>query len=351
MNLKQFNPTKVLNHWDAIKAIIEGENNPPISCEIDPSNICNHSCFWCINDDFRSTSRVMLPKDLMFRTIEELGDFGVKSVVFTGGGEPLTNPATIEGLYKIVEHGMETAIVTNGGLLDAKKAEAIIDTCSYARLSLDSGSTAVHREIHSPVNPEKDTFDKIIKNIKLLVDTKARKKKKCNLGVGYLVFPANYKQIYTTAKLLKEIGIDYIQIRPPYMDGVNMSDHIRIQTEKLIEEALKLDDENFHVFPIMHRFDEVSNTDRSYNKCLGHALVGVVGADGKVYLCCQLRGQEKFCFGDLREHSFKEIWKSQRRQDVINSIQLDMCPPCRYNKYNEILDYLADKERPHKNFL
>jgi hypothetical protein len=30
---------------------------------------------------------------------------------------------------------------------------------------------------------------------------------------------------------------------------------------------------------------------------------------------------------------------------------LEKCPPCRYTKYNELLDYLSDKVRPHKNFL
>ena len=52
MNLKQFNPMKILNHLDVAKAIVRRENPYPVSFEIDPSNTCNHECTWCMYEDF-----------------------------------------------------------------------------------------------------------------------------------------------------------------------------------------------------------------------------------------------------------------------------------------------------------
>ncbi|MBI5050223.1 MAG: radical SAM protein [Nitrospirae bacterium] len=351
MNLKQFNPLKILNHWEVLNEIMKGHNPAPISCEIDPSNICNHNCIWCINDKYRHDYMQMLPEDMLMRIIDEVAAMGIKSIAYTGGGEPLTNPATVKALYKTTEYGLDAALVTNGGLLNEENIEAIVKNCMYVRISVDAGSNNVHKQLHLPNNQRDDEFQQIIKSIEWLVQVRRKLGAAIEIGVGFLVFPANYQQVFDTASLMKDIGIDYIQIRPAYMQGVKLSEKIWHETKEQMERALTLSNGSFKVFPILHRFDEVENLERGYSKCLGHALVGVVGANGKMYLCCQLRGYEKYCFGDLHESSFKEIWNSNRRKKVIEGIQLSECPPCRYNKYNEILDYLTDNERPHKNFL
>lgn len=351
MNLKQFNPLKVLNHWQILHDIIKDKVTLPISCEIDPSNLCNHNCIWCINDEFRKKNLCVLPKNVLMRLIKELADEGVKSIAFTGGGEPLINSATLKAIEKAKKLGMDTALVTNGSLLDKKKIKVIINNCSYIRISLDAGSNEIHRRLHCPKSPKNDNFNKIIKNIKTLVAFRKRYKKNITIGVGYLVHSINHKEIYKTAKLVKKLGIDYIQIRPSFMYGEQLSDKIMFEVENQIKQAMKLSDSKFHVFPILHRFDEVKDLDKGYNKCYGHALVGVIAANGNMYLCCQLRGFDKFCFGNIMKESFHNIWYGKKRLEVISKINLKECLPCRYNKYNEILDYLADSEKPHKNFL
>lgn len=351
MDLRQFNPLKVLNHWQALNDIIKGKNPYPISCEIDPSNLCNHNCIWCINGQFRKSDKVSIPAGLMFRIIREIAKCKVKSIAFTGGGEPFMNSATIDAIQLTHKYKMDVGLVTNGELLNLEKCQIIIDNCSYVRISLDAASAITHRIIHAPVNHQKGVFKKIVNNIEALVKIRDKRKKDVTIGVGYLVSLYNYREIAKAARLISSLGVDYIQIRPAFMPGKQLSEKIRIETEKLIQEAIKLSNHNFHVFPILHRFDEVINLDRPYDRCLGHALVGVVAANAKMYICCQLRGIEEFCIGDLRKQSFPQIWKGKKRKEVIRKINLNYCPPCRYNKYNELLDYLASKDRPHKNFL
>ena len=169
MNLKQFNPFKILNHWGVLNEIIKGNNPAPISCEIDPSNICNHNCIWCINDKYRKENMQMLSHDLLMRIIDEVAAAGVKSIAYTGGGEPLTNPSIVKALYKTVECGLEAAIVTNGGLLTDENSEPIIKNCMYIRISLDAGSDDVHTQLHLPNNKRADEYQRIIKNIERLV--------------------------------------------------------------------------------------------------------------------------------------------------------------------------------------
>ena len=351
MDLRQFNPLKVLNHWQTLNDIIAGKNPYPVSCEIDPSNLCNHNCRWCINGRFRKLNRVSIPAELMFRIIREMAEKKVKSIAFTGGGEPFMNPATTDAIRLTKKLKMDVGIVTNGELLDPEKCRIIVDNCSYVRISLDAATADTHRIVHAPANHQRDVFKIILNNIERLVKIHNKTKKNITIGAGYLVSIYNYQEIARAARLLSSLGVDYMQIRPAFMPGKQLSEEIRNKTERLIQEAIDLSTDNFYVFPILHRFDEVVKLDRSYERCFGHGLVGVVAGNAKMYICCQLRGIEKFSIGDLRRQSFAEIWEGKKRKEAIKKINLDRCPPCRYNKYNELLYYLASSERPHKNFL
>lgn len=352
MDLKQFSPLKVLNHWDTLNQILKGSNPPPISCEIDPTNYCNHNCRWCINDTYRKENLYSLSQDFLFRIIKELAEARVKSISFTGGGEPLLNKATVPTLLKVKEYGMEASVVSNGYLLSAKVSEIIVKTCSYLRISLDASTQEMHKLLHSPNDVGKDNLQVILNKIREIVKLKKKLRSDIAIGVGFLVFPENYHQIFDAAKLTKDIGVDYIQIRPGLIEkGIKFSDNVNIELNELILRALEINDENFSVLPIMHRFDEISKIDRAYSECMGHALVGVIGANMKMYLCCQTRNDPQLIIGDLSKNSFKEIWYGQQRIRVAKKIDLDECPPCRYTKYNEILSYLKSSNKKHVNFL
>ena len=110
MNLKQFNPMKVLNHWDTLMAVINKTNPSPISCEIDPSNLCNHNCIWCMYDHFRKTKNEIIPDKILFNLIDDLARGGVKSITFTGGGEPLTHPRIKDALEAVKKNKMECGL-------------------------------------------------------------------------------------------------------------------------------------------------------------------------------------------------------------------------------------------------
>lgn len=351
MDLRQFNPMKILNHWETLNLILEGKNPPPVSCEIDPSNLCNHDCIWCMYHDFKKQNNVMISREILFPLIDELSDGGVKSITFTGGGEPLVNPLLVEALYRVRKKRMEVGLVTNGELMDKDVCKAIIDTCTFLRVSLDAATSVTHRLLHRPKNSEGDSFFRIIENLKLLISLRERQKAQTTIGVAFLAHPLNYNEIYKASKMAKNIGADYIQIRPVFIPRKRPLESVWIPMQKLMEDSLELNGDHFKFFPILHRFDKVTKIERIYKRCLAHALLGVVGADSVLYLCCQLRGDSRFAFGSLGEKSFFDIWKSQKRQEVIKDIDLDNCPPCRYNQYNKLLNYLSDKIRPHKNFL
>jgi len=150
---------------------------------------------------------------------------------------------------------------------------------------------------------------------------------------------------------MKKIGVDYVQIRPVCNLQPDQRRIINAQSREQIEASLKLIASDFNIFPMLNRFEEILWSERSYDVCYGHALVGIIAADSKIYLCCQLKGNSHAVLGDLKENTFKEIWHSQQRKEVVEKLDPNKCLPCRYNKYNEMLEYMAENDHVHTEFL
>jgi len=351
MRPKQFSAMKILEHLSIVKQIAKGENPYPVSYEVDPSNACNHNCIWCMYEGFMASDKSMIRRQMLRSIIDQIASLGGRSITFTGGGEPLTNPYTIEMMPYVRQNGISVGLVTNGGLLDEEKCRVIAENCSYVRISVDAGCGSTHAELHKCQNPKVDNYDKIITNISNLVEWKKKTENKIAVGTGFLVHPRNAREIFSFVKQVREINADYVQIRPVCTLNNEERQYVFHKSREEIVRSLELNDDGFGVFPMLNRFDEILAIERNYDVCLGHALVGIIGANCEMYLCCQLKGIKEYVLGNLKDKSIREIWHGKRRRHIAARLDLNRCPPCRYEKYNEILDYMACEEKPHTEFL
>ena len=98
---KRFNPQgKILVHYEKVKKYFKTGTVDPITIEIDPSNACNHSCPFCISghlhlSKFKGTeffNRQMMNKRVLMKLVKDLSNTNIKSISWTGGGEPTMNP-------------------------------------------------------------------------------------------------------------------------------------------------------------------------------------------------------------------------------------------------------------------
>jgi MoaA/NifB/PqqE/SkfB family radical SAM enzyme len=337
------NAYKILNHLGDVNKMIDDNKTPPLAVEIDLTNKCNHNCVWCMFDRFRKKHPVSLDLKTVYVLLEDLKAMGVKAITYVGGGEPLIYPYFKEVMYKTKELGFDTGVVTNGELL-MEHVQTIKDTCQFCRVSLDAGNSVDHKALHGATW---NSFRRVLQGIEAL----GKDKGDLVLGVAFLVHPINFYKLPELVKILSIIKVDYLQVRPVYMPGLNFTDRLKQKINIVIDAAQEVaNGTGLNLITFKHRFREFYEEDLRPCKCLAHNVLSIIGADGKVYLCCQLRGNSKFAIGDLNVNNFKEIWKSQQRQDVIEKIDISRCPPCRYKKYNEIMEYLSS-ERRHQNFL
>jgi GTP 3',8-cyclase len=147
-------------------------------------------------------------------------------------------------------------------------------------------------------------------------------KKSITIGAGFLIHKENYKKLPGLARRLKEIGIDYLQIRPIVMPQDDSLTRNWAKGHKYIQKTMGFSDNKFYVFPIDYRYRQMITKQRSYQHCHIHNLLGIVGADGNVYLCSLFRGDSRFSFGNLYSQPFGRIWMGAKsvRPAVITGI-------------------------------
>lgn len=341
MKNNRFSPYKILKH--NLK-----KTKYPIHIQVDLCGACNHNCFFCFfrndannieykRDDIRKVT--FLDSDVALKAISEFAGLGVKAITFVGGGEPLIHKEIEEIVENTVENGMEYGVITN---LDIKKSPHFLKKASWIRVSVDAGKVETYNLIH---NPPMGSFERVKKNIEYLSGF-------VEIGVSFLVCKENYKDIFLACELFKGVGAKYIQFKPVYDEdrGKNIKPYLE-ETMKLLNKAKTLEAEEFKIINQIERIENLSTTKRGFEKCRIQSFTSQLGVDGKIYACCLLKYIPKFCLGDLRVNTFKEVWNSQARKKFLKSHNVCDCPPCYYDKTNEILEYL-DIEKPiNVNFV
>lgn len=340
MNLNKFNAhDKILQYYDKIDYFFNGYKTL-VSTELDLTNLCNNKCPGCTGMKDNPAS---LTLEQVKKLVDELSeDFDIKSIVISGGGEPLVHPDFIKILYYIKHKGIKIGLNSNGLALNQEKAKAIIECCSYFRISLDAGTPEIYKLTHGMNQLQ---FEQVIDNIKMFSNMKKELKSEISFGTGFLTNNLTKGDILNFCELSKSCGVDFAQLRPFTGDFTPID--IELQDAKT-----KLEDETFKVTASIHKYNRFNDENkRTYSKCYGMFFNTVITADFKVFACLHNRQKDKYFLGDLNETKLKDIWNSPRIREVFQSINCNECPCfCRNDDINRALWEISNKVN-HKEFL
>ena len=360
---KIFNPqSKVLYHLDTILDYFDGKNIDPITMEIDPSNACNHSCPFCISGHihlkkFKGTeffNRQMMDKKTLLNLVQDLSNTKIKSIAFTGGGEPTMNPALKEAIIYLKKNSnIQIGMYSNGSMMQRFDLfETIVESLEWIRVSIDAGNKKSYDDLR--VTNSTNNFDVVLSNIKKLIQKKKELKSNIIIGVGFVVTQDNYKEVIDFANLFKDIDIDYCQFKPEIIqierNGTQDNKKQQISSEfwaykiiDLLNEASQILGKKFesNAYKIEDLIIDQENYGRGYKECIGSQFQPCIGADGHVYVCTNHRGHKKYSYGNLYEESFEKIWGNiKRRKKIMNIINkkekfcncTQLCKPHESNK-------------------
>ncbi|MDD5169216.1 MAG: SPASM domain-containing protein, partial [Syntrophales bacterium] len=111
-------------------------------------------------------------------------------------------------------------------------------------------------------------------------------------------------------------------------------------------------------FPVNDESFFVGMDKKSWEKnfCQGIKFSSIISCDGGIYPCWRAWGKKDYCYGSLYENTFEEIWKSERRRIIDESLMNtppmgDECAVCNITKLNEILNNYRNSNTQWKNFL
>ena len=219
-----------VNDWLAEKIIY------PIYMEVSPAGACNHRCTFC-GLDFMEYQNRHLDADILMERISEMAKLGLKSIMFAGEGEPFLHKKMMEIISHTKHAGIDVALTTNAVLLNKARAEAVLGNTEWIKVSINAGTAETYSNIHSTKAAD---FDTVINNMSAAVKIREDNDYNCTLGMQMLLLPENSNEAVTLAGIAKDIGMDYLVIKPysqhllsktsKYRE-INYSDHMHMAEE------------------------------------------------------------------------------------------------------------------------
>ena len=330
---------KLMYHPKEVAKWLEGEPFYPIYIEISPSNGCNHRCKFC-SFDFTGYKSELLDYKLFEENVPIMAKGGVKAVMFAGEGEPLIHPRFVDIVKMFDRNGIDTALTTNGALLNEDVIDGILPCMNWIKISLDAGTDKTHSYLHGCKEGE---FDIILNNLKYALRLREEKGYTCTLGVQVVLFDENKDELKDLAIKLRDTGADYLVIKPftdhQYRSNLELGVNYKDYYEKLTKQLRPYSDNTFPIIMRENTFKDLE-CDRSYNVCHALDFWSYIDSYGNVYACSNFLGNKDYVYGNLYENNFGNIWINRKRPDIDIT---DCRKICRMDKINQYLEDFNDK--------
>ncbi len=351
-----YHPERVAQWLDAKDDWEKAKHLYPIYVEISPIGACNHRCTFCSVDYLGYKTRSLDEKMLQSR-LTEMSGLGIKSVMFAGEGEP----ALWKPLPDILEHcsavGIDSSLTTNMVPFTKKNTDSFVRNCSWIKTSINAGTSKNYARIHQT---REGDFDLVLNNFRLAIESRERQGSNCTIGGQILLLPENVDEVIILAKILKEIGVDYLVVKP-YTQSLYGLSHIyeglTYEQYNFLEEQLTtLNNKNFSVVYRKQTMANLEENTRSYERCYATPFFwAYIMSSGDLYGCSAFLGNDTFCYGDLNQNSFKSLWQGELRHTnfsyIKNELDISNCRiNCRMDAINRYLKNL-DFPEPHVNFI
>lgn len=353
---------KIDFHPDRIKQFIEAGSNwelakkiYPIYVEVTPSGACNHRCTFCAVDYIGYKTR-FLDEAVLGERLAEMAESGVKSVMYAGEGEPLLHKQIGKIIAFTKGVGIDAAITTNATCLTESLATRVVPHATWIKASINAGTADSYAEIHQT---NANQFEMAWRNMG--VAARIRNGLGLNpvehtLGAQMVLLPENAEEAVAFAQRAKNEGLDYAIIKPYSQHNMSLT---RRYEGTRYEEYLTMKDEleslNSDVFHVVFRdttMAELNQPRQVYDKCQStpHFWAYIMG-NGDVYGCSAYLEDQRFCYGNIYEQTFREIWEGERRREnfayVNDGLDISECRRnCRMHKVNERLWEIKQEQIP-----
>lgn len=313
---------KPLAHLDRLAVWQKGGMAPPVSLEWDLSNRCSLGCAACHfahthtrgpwahrqrdvpvgqdkGGDLADTAAVR-------HALEGARDFGVRAVVWTGGGEPTLHPSWREIVAYAHACGLQQGMYTLGGHFTPESAKLAGELLSWVVVSLDAWNAGTYAA-EKGVGEER--FDRACDGIRWLSGGTAK------VGVSFLLHATNWSGVHDMLALSRRLGADYATFRPtvttsPADPATPLGDRSWVDAALPLLRGLQ-HQPDVEVDPL--RFEQwrdwrPGGYTRGYDACHGIKLSATITPDLRVWVCPNRREEPGSCLGSLLLEDWPTVW-------------------------------------------
>lgn len=344
------------------RAARTGEALPPIAVELHWTSDCNYDCVHCSYGS-RRQSKGRLTAAQIDGVVEDLIGLKAEAAYISGGGEPTVLKGWQDWAQRLIDGGVEVALVTNGVVLAPAHAE-ILGRMNYIAVSVYSTDEDEYRRI-----TESRFFDRQW-TVPALVRQAGGK---AVVGARCVLNNINHRNLLPIYRRAREAGFDYI-IFIPAVDyegrGISLgTDAIGEVLDDIAAHSGEFDPAFTNALDLLAR-NVAHYAPQDYRALFTAPPTGCAAIDiganafvnycGGVWLCQPHIGDPRYCIGNLNEQRFAEMWNSPRHQRVVASLDRNFsagtCRNCRSIAFNQAADRyvtgsLSVGERHYDPFL
>lgn len=323
---------KIFAHPDWLKNYASGQPVYPLCWEIDVSNKCQYNCDHCCWASNIKSNRVQLPQNRLFTLIQEIKDLDAKSIIWTGGGDPLTYPGIRDAVTRSKSLGLENAMFTNGLGMNAQNSRVFGQSLKWIRFHLSASEAPDYARIHGV--PAR-YFPVVVNNIKRFIDNPDRV---ANVGIGVAVNQSNFTAAQKMPEFAMQLGADFFQAKLD-LEHLSSYNYMEWWFEEVVPFFLAEKDRLAGRVRVFYN-PQQSALDPAY--CHAHRITTAITADGEVAFCKMLRGASTLSVGNIHNQSLKDILDSQKHDDLASRLTPRTCQVydvhCPYRKTNQSVE-------------
>ncbi|MBT3192874.1 MAG: radical SAM protein [Verrucomicrobia bacterium] len=339
-------PRRVVQHLTGRSAAIS-----PVTLDVWPSLTCNARCPLCqyrisgARGEVDATGRLAVLEpalaDVIFAGAVTLG---VRSVILTGGGEPLLNPHVVDIARSARLHGLRWGLITNGLLLTEPLAAALLsERPAFLRVSLDAGTAETRATLYgTPL----DEFERVVRNVAAAAKT-ARRLGVPAFGVSFALPAATAMQELREIRnslerilALSDGSLPFVVFRPrlrhyvgavpvcPQPQGKLFPELARGIAHAVVE-PIKRDTGDATRFDIKEGLFLLASRDRMARGCLSASWMTTITHEGEGYVTGELAGAKDLeqCWGRITTvHDFSDQWRGKRRRALHEAVHAGSVP-------------------------
>jgi MoaA/NifB/PqqE/SkfB family radical SAM enzyme len=175
--------------------------------QVESAFSCNLRCIMC---PWREIAKSIDSHGLMSQEIWDslrphLPD--VKSIDFTGGGEPLLQPKLPDWIAEAHAAGCETGFLSNGLLLSKDKLQQFIDAgVDWICISMDGADAAMYEKIRIGSD-----FERICANVSYMAEM--RQGRRPRTMINFVLMDVNFHQVEDMVRLADQLRVDQINFK------------------------------------------------------------------------------------------------------------------------------------------